>query len=87
MNTIAVEKGLSEEVIKTLSSHKKEPKWMLDIRLKAYNHFISQPSIGWGNTELLNAIDYEDICYFNVVGKNESDDDRIVISFNVGIKQ
>ncbi len=73
MNTIAVEKGLSEEVIKTLSSHKKEPKWMLDIRLKAYNHFISQPSIGWGNTELLNAIDYEDICYFNVVGKNESD--------------
>ena len=46
---------------------------MLDIRLKAYNHFISQPSIGWGNTELLNAIDYEDICYFNVVGKNESD--------------
>lgn len=73
MNTIAVEKGLSEEVIKTLSSHKKEPKWMLDIRLKAYNHFISQPSIEWGNTELLNAIDYEDICYFNVVGKNESD--------------
>jgi Fe-S cluster assembly protein SufB len=73
VNTIAVEKGLSEEVIKTLSSHKKEPKWMLDIRLKAYNHFISQPSIGWGNTELLNAIDYEDICYFNVVGKNESD--------------
>ncbi len=46
---------------------------MLDIRLKAYNHFISQPSIEWGNTELLNAIDYEDICYFNVVGKNESD--------------
>jgi len=73
MTNIAVEKGLSEEVIKTLSLHKKEPKWMLDIRLKAYNHFISQPSIDWGNTELLNAIDYEDICYFNVVGKNEND--------------
>jgi Fe-S cluster assembly protein SufB len=71
--TIAVEKGLSEEVIRTLSSHKKEPEWMLNIRLKAYHYFINQPSIKWGNVELLNAIDYEDICYFNVVGKNEKD--------------
>ena len=28
-------KGLSEEVIKFISNIKKEPKWMLDFRLKA----------------------------------------------------
>ena len=29
-------KGLSEEVIKFISSIKKEPQWMLDFRLKAF---------------------------------------------------
>ena len=72
-----MEKGLSVEVIKTLSAHKKEPNWMLDIRLKAFNHFISQPNIEWGNAELLEAINFEDICYFNVVGENESDWDNV----------
>ena len=46
---------------------------MLNIRLKSYHYFINQTSIKCGNVELLNAIDYEDICYFNVVGKNEKD--------------
>ena len=30
-------KGLSEETIRFISQIKKEPKWMLDWRLKAYN--------------------------------------------------
>ena len=73
MAIVTVEKGLSADVIRTLSAHKKEPKWMLDMRLKAFNHFINQPTPKWGNTELLDAINFEDICYFNVVGKNEDD--------------
>lgn len=77
MAILTVEKGLSVEVIKTLSAHKNEPKWMLDMRLKAFNHFINQPIPNWGNTELLEAIDFEDICYFNVVGKNEDDWDNV----------
>ena len=77
MNALQVEKGLSSEVIKTLSAHKKEPKWMSDMRLKAFNHFIKQPTPKWGNTELLDAIDFEDICYFNVVGKNEDNWDNV----------
>jgi len=73
MATVTVEKGLSADVIRTLSAHKKEPKWMLNMRLKAFNHFIDRQMPNWGNTELLEAIDFEDICYFNVVGKNEDD--------------
>ena len=77
MATIKVEKGLSEDVIRTMSAHKKEPKWMLDMRLKAFNHFIDRHMPNWGNTELLEAIDFEDICYFNVVGNNEDDWDNV----------
>ena len=36
-DTIAA--GLSEEVVRLISSKKKEPKWLLDWRLKAYVHF------------------------------------------------
>ena len=27
----------------------------------------------WGDTEVLNSLDLEDICYFNVQGKRETD--------------
>ncbi len=77
MSVIKVKKGLSVEVIKTLSAHKKEPQWMLDIRLKAFNHFINRPTPQWGNTELLNEIDFDEICYFNVVSKNEDNWDDV----------
>tara|TARA_R110002110_G_scaffold200695_2_gene411432 strand:- start:621 stop:1964 length:1344 start_codon:yes stop_codon:yes gene_type:complete len=77
VSVIKVKKGLSVEVIKTLSAHKKEPQWMLDIRLKAFNHFINRPTPQWGNTELLNEIDFDEICYFNVVSKNEDNWDDV----------
>ena len=77
MGVIKVEKGLSADVVKTLSAHKNEPQWMLDILLKAFNHFINRPMPNWGNTELLNAIDFEDICYFNVVSENEENWDDV----------
>ena len=77
MGVIKVEKGLSADVVKTLSAHKNEPQWMLDIRLKAFNHFINRPMPNWGNTELLNAIYFEDICYFNVVSENEENWDDV----------
>ena len=32
--------GISEEVVRKISAFKNEPKWMLDIRLKAYHEFI-----------------------------------------------
>jgi len=77
MADLKVEKGLSEDVVRTLSAHKNEPQWMLDIRLKAFHHFIDRPMPTWGNTEVLNAIDFDEICYFNVVGKNEENWDDV----------
>lgn len=62
------EKGLNEEIIKTISKVKKEPEWMLDIRLKAYNHFKERPIPKWGQD--LTKIDFNEIYYY---GKPEGE--------------
>ncbi len=77
MADLRVENGLSEDVVRTLSAHKNEPQWMTDIRIKAFHHFINRPTPTWGNTEVLNAIDFDEICYFNVVGQNEENWDDV----------
>src|SRR3954451_16095011 len=55
-------KGLSRELIASISEYKNEPQWMRDFRLKAYEHYESRPTPQWGGD--LNQIDFEDIHYF-----------------------
>ena len=54
------EKGLNEELIRTMSSMKKEPEWMLNFRLKAYKRFLARPTPTWGGGGRLDSIDYDD---------------------------
>ena len=63
-STIRFDKGLSEQVVRDISELKNEPKWMTDIRVKAYHHFISRPMPDWGNCGLLENINFENITYF-----------------------
>ncbi len=58
------ERGLSREVVENISQMKKEPQWMLDFRLNAYDIFMSKPMPTWGNTELLSTIDFGNIYYY-----------------------
>ena len=39
IESIKAPKGLNEDVIKFISKIKKEPKWMLDWRLKSFNRY------------------------------------------------
>jgi Fe-S cluster assembly protein SufB len=55
-------KGLSREVVESISEYKDEPKWMRDFRLKALDHFMSRPTPTWGGN--LGQIDFDDIHYF-----------------------
>ena len=57
-------KGLSHEVVEMISRMKKEPEWMRQFRHEALDIFLSKPMPGWGNTELLNEIDFSDIYYY-----------------------
>ncbi|MEJ2313163.1 MAG: Fe-S cluster assembly protein SufB [Gemmatimonadales bacterium] len=42
------QKGLNEEVVRQISSHKGEPEWMLEFRLKALDIYRSKPMPKWG---------------------------------------
>ncbi|MEK7356499.1 MAG: Fe-S cluster assembly protein SufB, partial [Bdellovibrionota bacterium] len=41
IETDAVAKGLNEEIIAIISAKKNEPSWMLELRLKAYRHWLT----------------------------------------------
>ncbi|MEE8458004.1 MAG: Fe-S cluster assembly protein SufB [Acidimicrobiia bacterium] len=58
------EKGLDEELIRTMSEMKDEPEWMLNFRLKAYKRFLAKPTPTWGGGGRLETIDYDDIYYY-----------------------
>jgi Fe-S cluster assembly protein SufB len=55
-------KGLTREVVETISDYKQEPQWMRDFRLKALEHFEQRPTPQWGGD--LDQIDFDDIHYF-----------------------
>ena len=46
-------KGLSEKTIRFISEVKKEPKWMLDWRLKAFNRLKVLKEPNWQNQNIL----------------------------------
>ncbi len=55
-------KGLTREVVESISDYKDEPQWMRDFRLKALEHFEQRPTPKWGGN--LAQIDFDDIHYF-----------------------
>ncbi|MCP4360509.1 MAG: Fe-S cluster assembly protein SufB [Chloroflexi bacterium] len=66
------EKGLNEEMIRAMSLGKEEPEWMLDIRMKAYQHFLERPMPKWGAD--LSSINFDDIFYYIKPSDREGDD-------------
>ena len=56
-------KGLSEDIVRFISTKKGEPEWLLDLRLKAYKHWLSMPEPHWANVSF-PAIDYQDAFYY-----------------------
>ena len=58
----AATRGLSEAVVRDISSKKSEPDWMLDLRLKGLRLFHRKPMPTWGAE--LDGIDFDNIKYF-----------------------
>jgi Fe-S cluster assembly protein SufB len=65
-------KGLSREVVESISDYKSEPAWMREFRLKALEHFYSRPTPKWGGD--LDQIDFDDIHYFVRASEKNSRD-------------
>lgn len=65
------ERGLTEELIRHISTSKNEPEWMLEMRLEAFEHFKSRPMPDWGSD--LSEIDFDNIYYY--IKPNDRDGD------------
>ena len=56
--------GLNEDVVRLISAKKNEPEWLLDFRLKAYNHWLTLKMPHWPHLDLPE-IDYQNIIYYS----------------------
>jgi len=55
---------LTPDLIQEISGRKSESQWMTDFRLKSLEIFNQKPMPKWGNTELLNEIDFDVLTYY-----------------------
>ena len=60
--------GLSEDVIRIISSKKNEPAWLLEWRLKAYRLWTEMPEPQWHNLKI-TPVDYQSVIYYSAPKK------------------
>lgn len=63
IETEMIDKGLSEDVVRLISSKKGEPEWMTELRLKAYRHWLTMKHPDWAHLNIPE-IDFNDIIYY-----------------------
>ncbi len=73
ISVFKAERGISADVVRSISAMKKEPEWMTEFRLRSLEIFESKPMPGWGNEELLNSIDFDEIYYYLKPTEEQSD--------------
>jgi Fe-S cluster assembly protein SufB len=56
--------GLTEDIIRLISTKKEEPEWMLEWRLKAFRHWLTMKEPTWANVHY-PPIDYQGIRYYS----------------------
>ena len=62
-------RGLTRETVEEISGFKGEPDWMLQARLRAYDHFVKRPMPTW--TDGLDRIDFDKIVYYRKPSERE----------------
>src|SRR5207247_3239055 len=62
-------RGLTRATVEEISGLKNEPDWMLQFRLRAYEHFLARPMPTWGGD--LGHIDFDKIVYYRKPSERE----------------
>ena len=62
--------GLNEDVIRFISKKKKEPKWLLDWRLKAYQRWLKMEEPDWSKLNY-SKIDFQTISFYSAPKKQK----------------
>ncbi len=63
VETEVIDRGLSEEVVRLISSKKNEPDWLLELRLRAYKHWLTMSMPKWAHLKI-PVIDFQNISYY-----------------------
>ena len=63
IETETIPKGLSEDVVRTISAKKEEPEWMLEFRLKAFKRWQEMEMPDWAYLKI-PPIDFQDVIYY-----------------------
>ena len=72
IETETVPKGLNEQIIRSISSKKNEPEFLLNFRLKSYRKWLSMKEPRWAKLEYPE-INYQDIIYYAAPKKKQND--------------
>ena len=64
IETVSFGKGLTEEVIRKISERKKEPDWLLNYRLKAFEYWQTLKEPKWADLKY-DPIDFQNISYYS----------------------
>jgi Fe-S cluster assembly scaffold protein SufB len=64
------EVGLTRATVEEISAIKEEPEWMLQFRLRAYDHFLRRPMPTWV-PESVQKIDFSKIVYYRKASERE----------------
>ena len=62
-------RGLTRDTVEEISRFKDEPEWMLQFRLRAYDHFVQRAMPAWA--EGLDKIDFDKIVYYRKPSERE----------------
>ena len=62
-------RGLTRATVEEISGFKDEPDWMLQFRLRAFEHFLKRPMPAW--TDGLDRIDFDKIVYYRKPSERE----------------
>ena len=73
VETFSLPPGLDESVVKHISQMKNEPEWLLDFRLKAFEHWKNSTEPTWSELEY-KPIDYQSISYYSAPKKFTKDE-------------
>ncbi len=63
IETDKIPKGINQKFVRLISAKKEEPAYLLDFRLKAYKHWLTQKEPDWAKLGY-PSIDYQNIVYY-----------------------
>ena len=69
IESVSVPKGLNEDIIRMISSLKKEPDWLLEFRLDAFRKWQRMTMPRWAHIDMPE-IDFQDIIYYSAPKKD-----------------